>query len=227
MIVIIIINNNNNAIIIGGIGLPDRDYYFDEDKQEKRSKYIEYIAFILHQLGQHDTDKYSRYKDIMICQEIAQTIFEFEKSIASTHLTRAIARDPLVTYNKMSIMKLFQSSLPMITWSSYLTVGSNIQQPFVNWIQYFEFIGKSEVMMGDINVTSLNAIKSIPTLVNKYASTLSDYLLYHSINSFADHLPNVFSDAKFNFFEKELKGTLQQLPRWKRALQSLEYALGR
>ena len=77
MIIIIIITNN--AIIIGGIGLPDRDYYFDEDKQEKRSKYVEYIAFILHQLGQHDTDKYSRYKDIMICQEIAQTIFEFEK----------------------------------------------------------------------------------------------------------------------------------------------------
>lgn len=208
--------------------MPDRDYYFDEDKQEKRSKYVEYIAFILHQLGHHDIDKYSRYKDIIICQEIAQTIFEFEKSIASTHLTRAIARDPLVTYNKMSIMKLFQLSLPMITWSSYLTTGSNVQQqPFVNWIQYFEFIGKSEVMMGDINVTSLNAIKSIPTLVKKYASTLSDYLLYHSINSFADHLPNVFSDAKFNFFEKELKGTLQQLPRWKRALQSLEYALGR
>ena len=30
----------------GGLGLPDRDYYFDEDKEEKRAKYIEYIKVV-------------------------------------------------------------------------------------------------------------------------------------------------------------------------------------
>jgi len=207
--------------------LPDRDYYFDHDKQEKRSKYIEYIAFILHQLSQQD-DKiiYHRYNDIIKCNEIAISIFEFEKCIALTHLTRAIARDPLITYNKMSITKLYQSSIPVITWNNYLTKGSKIQQPFLNFLDYFEFINKNKLVMGDINVTALNAIKSIPTLVLKNSLILSDYLLYHSVNSYAEHLPTIFSDAKFNFFEKELKGTSQQLPRWKRALQSLEYALG-
>lgn len=31
----------------GGLGLPDRDYYFDADKQDKRDKYLTYIETLL------------------------------------------------------------------------------------------------------------------------------------------------------------------------------------
>jgi predicted metalloendopeptidase len=34
-----------------GLGMPDRDYYFDADKESKRVKYVEYIATMLSLLG--------------------------------------------------------------------------------------------------------------------------------------------------------------------------------
>ena len=35
---------------------------------------------------------------------------------------------------------------------------------------------------------------------------LEDYLLFHVVNSFANDLPSSIVEARFNFFEKELKG---------------------
>ena len=31
----------------GGLGLPDRDYYFDEDKEDKRVAYKKHVAMML------------------------------------------------------------------------------------------------------------------------------------------------------------------------------------
>ena len=40
-------NHSLLTLTQGGLGLPDRDYYFDEDKADKRDKYIKYIENIL------------------------------------------------------------------------------------------------------------------------------------------------------------------------------------
>lgn len=37
----------------GGLGLPDRDYYFDEDKQDKREDYQKHLAKIFQLLQEH------------------------------------------------------------------------------------------------------------------------------------------------------------------------------
>ena len=39
------------TITQSGLGMPDRDYYFDADKESKRVKYVEYIATMLTLLG--------------------------------------------------------------------------------------------------------------------------------------------------------------------------------
>mmetsp|Transcript_4278 Transcript_4278/g.7021 ORF Transcript_4278/g.7021 Transcript_4278/m.7021 type:complete len:444 (-) Transcript_4278:927-2258(-) len=123
----------------------------------------------------------------------------------------------------MSVAKLCHLSRPELTWSQYLTGGS-ASLPLFLWDRYFELIGKSVHDLGDINVGALNAVCGVTSLMG--SAILPHYLLFHAVNSYAAHLPKRFVDAHFEFFQKELMGTAQQLPRWKRALQSLESALG-
>lgn len=209
----------------GGLGMPDRDYYFDGgDKLVKRAKYVEYITTVLSLLGKADAGKlYPQYVDKNQCEKIAHGILAFETQLAATHLTRTESRDPQRTYNKMSIAQLQEKSKPGMSWSAYLTLGCD-STPAFDWFTYFEVLGKPAAPMGDVNVSAVNALTTFPELLK--APIIPHYLLFHCVNSYALHLPRAFCDAHFEFFEKELKGTSEPLPRWKRALQGLEAAMG-
>ena len=74
-----------------GLGLPDRDYYFDADKAEKRLKYVEYVDTMLYLLG--STASITPYNDRGTCKAAAAAIMAFETSLASEHLTRTQLRD--------------------------------------------------------------------------------------------------------------------------------------
>ena len=80
----------------GGLGLPDRDYYFDEDKKAKRDLYTAHVATVLGLLGD----------DAEAARRGAEAVLRLETALAAAHLTRTEARDPETTYNKMSPAKL-------------------------------------------------------------------------------------------------------------------------
>eukprot|EP01038_Epipyxis_sp_PR26KG_P004814 gene4814-6744_t len=211
-----------------GLGLPDRDYYFDKDKEHKRKVYIEYISQLFSLLGSHGL--VNEFNDKQVCDKLAYDVFKFELSLASSHLTRTAARDPELTFNKMNINKLKSITTPAFTWSSYLANGSssslnnNHNKPKFDWNLYFTTIGKSAHELGEINVAMIDAMKHFPTILN--SSAFVPYLIFHTINNLAPHLQSTFVDTHFNLHEKELKGTSEQKPRWKRALGYLEDALG-
>ena len=52
-----------------GLGMPDRDYYFDADKEDKRAKYLEYITTMFTLLGTEGG--VSAYADPVVCAEAA------------------------------------------------------------------------------------------------------------------------------------------------------------
>ena len=68
-----------------GIGLPDRDYYFDDDKEEIRTKYKEYIKNLLTLYSGEDE------KDV---ENTAKKIYEVEERMAKTHYTKVEKRRP-------------------------------------------------------------------------------------------------------------------------------------
>ena len=208
------------TITLSGLGMPDRDYYFDADKEEKRVKYTEYIAKIFNLLG--TLGGISEYSDPSSCQKAAVAVMAFETALASAHLTRTASRDPELTYNKMSISELCKITTPALTWSSYLSTGK--ETPGIDWIKYFEMIGRNAQLLGDINLSTIDALKKASELIS--SPVLTDYLTFHTVNCSAQHLSSQFVNAYFEFHEKELKGTLEIRPRWKRALESLEAALG-
>lgn len=206
-----------------GLGMPDRDYYLDADKVEKRQKYVSYIRDVLFLLGQNGING-EIFHNGEKCEIIAKEILEFEKGLAMLHLTRTQSRDPKLTYNKMSVSELSSKSmLRPLEWNKYLSTGVNPKHKF-DWSLYFQLIGKPVALLGDVNVASVNAVTQFGQYLD--SDILRNYMLFHVINSFAPHLSPDFVQAHFLFHEKELKGTAEILPRWKRGLQSLESSLG-
>jgi hypothetical protein len=133
-------------------------------------------------------------------------------------------------------------------WASYLTIGSPRRS--FDWSAYFAAIGKPAAVFGDNNFiipqTTRQAVqlKSHPVVIDylwfnvlcpqatRQAVLLmsdpvvSDYLCFHLVSTLAPHLHADLMSLHFDFFEKELKGTAEQRPRWKRALEFVETALG-
>lgn len=121
----------------------------------------------------------------------------------------------------MTLDNLQRISFPALTWGRYLATG--ITSKFI-WSRYFDLIGKPQDQLGDINVACVEAVSRFSDLLD--SSSLVKYLLFHVVNNFAPHLSAPLVKANFDFYEKELKGTAEILPRWKRSLQGMEAALG-
>lgn len=195
-------NHSLLTLTQGGLGLPDRDYYFDEDKADKRDKYVKYIENILTKLPEA-----SRPSDP---SDAAAKVYEMEVQLAKAHWTKTVMRDPEKTFNKMSIRDVQKHTGDVLDF---------------DWQRYFAQLIMRDV--GDVNVATPEYIKkAIDILISSDISTLQTYLTFHVVNGLAPHLSKDIVELHFNFYEKELKGTAEQKPRWKQALAAIEDSLG-
>jgi putative endopeptidase len=151
------VDNHTVYLSQGGLGLPNRDYYFDDTKADIREKYL---AFIEQLLALANIDNAAGK---------AKRIFELERSMASKMMKPAELRIPENQYNKFSrqaIMKMmapfdFESYLMGIESQSFDTIV--VGQP--NYIQHVaELFSNSD----------LNLLKDYQTwkLINHYAGHL-------------------------------------------------------
>jgi putative endopeptidase len=205
-----------------GLGMPDKDYYIEKDKADKREKYLEYISLLFALLGERGVVAYS---DPAVCASAARAVLALETSLAQIHLSRTDRRDPNRTWNKMDVDNLIRlSKNHEVTWDKYLTKGVGATGSF-DWHKYFNLVGKAPGILGDINVATIDAISGFYHLLDN-STQVSHYLVFQCVNSFCTHLSAAFGTAHFNFHEKEMSGTAEQKPRWKKALSCLEGALG-
>src|SRR5437764_6645104 len=91
-----------------GLGLPDRDYYLKPDFAAKKDKYKAYAAELLKLLDWPDAEKR------------ATEIIDLETKIADASWTKTQQRDPIATYNAMSIAEL-AALAPKFAWRQFLT----------------------------------------------------------------------------------------------------------
>jgi putative endopeptidase len=87
-------NRYSVYIDVGGLGLPDRDYYLKPEFAEKKAAYQAYVASLLKEIGWADPDA------------AAQGIVDFETRLAEASWTRAEERDPEKTYNPTAVSAL-------------------------------------------------------------------------------------------------------------------------
>ncbi len=183
-----------------GLGLPDRDYYLNNDDRSKdiRKNYVEHIAKMFQLIGENEP----------AAKQDAEQVMAIETRLAKASMSRVERRDPNKTYNKMSY-----SALKKLT-------------PDFDWNYYFTSVGLKDP--GDINVASPGFFKEVDAMVKSTpAADWKAYLKWNLIRGTANYLSDDFVNEHFNFFGKYLNGLKVLQPRWKRVLGSTNRNLGK
>lgn len=137
----------------------------------------------------------------------AAAIVAMETKIAEAHWTRAESRNRDTTYNPMTIAEL------------------ETYAPGFPWAAFFEEAGISDV---DYAVVRQNT--AFPTIAKIFSETpletLKAWQAFHITDNAAPLLSKRFADAHWEFRSKFLNGAEEQRPRWKRAVQAADIAMG-
>jgi putative endopeptidase len=184
-------------LLQGGLGMPDRDYYLNPS-QKMADIRTRYQAHIAAVLT---------LAHIAGGEEKAARIFELEHRIAEVHTSRAESEEVLKGNNHWSAAE-FPQRAPGLDWSAFLgAAGLAQQREFVVW--------------------QPGAVSGISALTaSVLLETWKDYLRFHLIESESGYLPKAFVAEHFAFHQRVLSGTPQQQPRWKRAVEETNDALG-
>lgn len=182
----------------GGIGLPEREYYFKIDSAtiNIRNQYTKFITNMLVMSGD----------DSASSATAAQNILAMETKLAQASRKLEDLRDPYANYNKMAISDLPKMS-PSIDWKTYLgSMGvKSIDSIIVGQPEFFKALDK--------------ILTSTPLPVWK------SYMKFNLINDFATSLPDKFGTEAFNF-NKLFSGAKERRPRWKRVIQHENNLMG-
>jgi putative endopeptidase len=193
---------NSTQVIVrasqGGLGLPNREYYTKSDPASERIKqaYVAYLGKLFTLLG--DTPAAASAN--------AARVMSLETKLANASRTPVQLRDPIANYNPMPITALGELT-PAFAWQSFLTeVGS----PPVATID----IGQPEYFRALDSALTRVAIEDWKA-----------YLTARLANRAAPYLSSDFVNASHEF-NATLTGARQQLPRWRRCLNTADQVLG-
>ncbi len=185
----------------GGLGLPERDYYFRKGKEaeEIRAAYVAHIARMLVLAG--DTPRSAK--------AVADSIMVFETALANASRSLVDLRDPEKNYNKFKRTALGKLVARGIVWDRYfdaIAFPSGETQLLVRQPEFFTAFGK--------------LLESEPLPVWR------DYLRWCLLSQTANYLSKPFVEERFSFAGKKLSGATELRPRWKRVLAAADMAIG-
>lgn len=186
-------NSSVNAFYMEqpSLGLPDRDYYINNDLNTKniRAQYVKYIETIFTLSGYSTTQ----------AKQAAKNILKIETEMANANWDRTRLRDLTKQYNIRTVTDL-EKDYPNINWAQYFS-GISLPQ-----------LDKVILMQPDV-MAKINAM--IPKLTDQ---EIKDYLAFNYISEASSYLSDAFNKANFEMYSKTLQGKKEMTPRWKRAL---------
>lgn len=186
------VTKNISSIGQDGIGLPNCDYYLNNDKAAILEAYEKHIASTFLLL------KY----DEKSAAEMAKSVISFEKNLASSMMKPAELRVPENTYNLTS-KKGLEKSFGKFDFESYLSiVGSHSFDSIV--------VGQPKF------------IEKIATIFEKEEiENWKNYLLWSTVNNYSGHLSEEFVQLNFKFYGGVLSGKKQMKPSNERAIDEI------
>ena len=183
----------------GGLGLPNRDYYFDTDDRSKmlRTEYVKHVGNMFALLGD----------DAKRAAANAATVMAIETELAGASRKLEDLRDPEANYNPQSIAGLSQLA-PSVRWREMLEVADirGLDSVVVGQPEFLRQVEKS--------------LRAHPVAEWK------TYLRWHLATAFAEAAGGKYDAENFHFYGTILNGTPVQRPRWKRTLDDTENYLG-
>jgi putative endopeptidase len=183
----------------GGLGLPERDFYFNPEPgvAKLRTAYVAHMAHSFELLGRKPDD----------AKAAADRVMAFETALAKASRKLADLRDPEKNYNKMSPAELTAKYTPVIDWTARLAAWG--LHPSYVIVGQPEFFAAEDALLRDTPVP-----------------VLQDYLRYHLVDAFSPYLSSAFDAEHFDFHGRAMSGQQEQRPRWKRALDEENDAMG-
>ena len=196
-----IMNSDNNQLGIyqGGISLPEKEYYSDSDEVSEniRTKFREYVVNMFKIYGFSEAEAQNKMEAVM----------KIETRIAAKHLSRVERRNPLNSYHKITFDEL------------------NRQIPGFDWSAFYNALGINGIK--EVNLAHPEAIKEAVAIINNAPmEELIAYLQWRAMRSTSNELSDEIEAETFAFYGTVISGKKVQQPRWKRALEAVNGALG-
>jgi putative endopeptidase len=194
-------NSDKMALYLyqSGLGLPNRDYYFNTDTRTKniRRAYVRHVASMFKLMGQDSTAANAN----------AARVMALETSLAKSSRKLEALRDPYKNYNKMTLVQLDKLT-PGVSWKSWFGQlgAANADTVIVGQPEFYQTVGQ--------------------LLKTKPVEDWKAYLSWQVAREFAPTLSQPFVDESFKFYGTTLRGAKAMRPRWKRVLDMEEDALG-
>lgn len=181
-----------------GLGLPDKTYYFDEDKKEKRAAYLDHIAQVFVLAGTPVEDAAAH----------AQTVLDFETRLASVSRSREeLSRDVSLWYHPVTLEEADALS-PNFPWSTFFS-SQGLAAPARFSLSMPEFHAEAGRMMTEVPIAHWQS-----------------YLRFHTLDDAAPYLSDEFAQEHFRFYRQVLRGQREMESREKRVLSTINQQAG-
>ena len=183
----------------GGISMGERDYYLENDEPTKkiRDAYRQYVKNLFTMTGMTADE----------ATKAMEAVLKIETRIATASYSATKQRDVEGNYHKMSYQKLL-TDFPGIDWST---------QFLLSGIPAFK----------EISVNQPEPIHEVESILKECSvDELKAYLYFKVVDDASNALSDRFRQESFKFYNHTMAGAEQDRPRWKRAVASVEGALG-
>jgi endothelin-converting enzyme/putative endopeptidase len=183
----------------GGLGLPDRDYYFKDDAKsvETRQQYVAYAQKIFALMGD----------DSMAAGAHAKVVMEMETALAKSSMDIVKRRDPANLNHKLSGQQL-QALMPSFKWDDYL-------KPMSTPVTAHYLVATPDFLKGVNDLINSESLENWKT-----------YLRWSLVNTSAGQLSDPFVQESFEFYGRKLFGQRELDPLWKRCVRAVDRDLG-
>ena len=183
----------------GGIGLPERDYYFRDDEKAvaTRKEYVAHLTRLLKLMGVAPAQAAQQADEVM----------KLETALAKASMDVTSRRDPVAVYHMMTLAK-FEGLSDSFAWSRYFAALKGPKMDNINVVEP-DFFKAQQALL-----------KSEPLAVWK------TYFKLHLVSGQAQMLPEAFDDEVFAFEGTYLTGVKEQKARWKRCVRATDGDLG-
>jgi putative endopeptidase len=184
----------------GGMGLPARSFYLDQDDKSKqiRAKYAEHVERMLTLAGEPAAQ----------AKADAAIVMQIETALAKGAMDAVRRRDPKNLNNKLSLAQV-KALTPSFDWDRYLAL--------VN----------APPSMPHYLVTAPDFFKNLESVLqNEPLDHWKAYLRWQILHGSANALSQTFVNENFDFFSHTLLGTEKLQPRWRRCTGAVDALLG-
>lgn len=180
-----------------GLGLPDRDYYLKEDDRSKEIK-TKYSEHI---------EKMFDLTNLPNGSGAAKTVIALETKLAEKHMEKEKTRDLVALYNMFPVDTL-SNIMPKFNWNAFLSEAGLEKQD-------------------KLGVLMLDYTKSLDGIITSTSlETWKTYLKWGVIDASASRLNEALNQQNWEFYSKELRGTQEQRPMWRRGVSTVNRTLG-